>query len=204
MEKIFRPKFFSLLKTGFTKKQLTSDLFAGVVVGIVALPLAIAFAVASGVSPEKGLITAVIAGFLIALLGGSRVQIGGPTGAFIIILYGIVEKYGIDGLIISSVMAGLMLVAFGLLKLGSLLKYFPHSLVVGFTSGIAVVIFSTQVRDALGLDIAKVPSDFIDKWKMFYNHIDHINYYAIAVTLVTIGIILLFSKLKCQGHLLPL
>ncbi|MDO9137141.1 MAG: SulP family inorganic anion transporter [Lutibacter sp.] len=127
MEKIFRPKFFSLLKTGFTKKQLTSDLFAGVVVGIVALPLAIAFAVASGVSPEKGLITAVIAGFLIALLGGSRVQIGGPTGAFIIILYGIVEKYGIDGLIISSVMAGLMLVAFGLLKLGSLLKYFTHS-----------------------------------------------------------------------------
>ncbi|MDO9594403.1 MAG: SulP family inorganic anion transporter, partial [Lutibacter sp.] len=198
MEKIFRPKFFSLLKTGFTKKQLTSDLFAGVVVGIVALPLAIAFAVASGVSPEKGLITAVIAGFLIALLGGSRVQIGGPTGAFIIILYGIVEKYGIDGLIISSVMAGLMLVAFGLLKLGSLLKYFPHSLVVGFTSGIAVVIFSTQIRDALGLDIAKVPTDFIDKWKMFYNHIDHINYYALSVTLVTIGIILLFSKLKTK------
>lgn len=198
MEKIFRPKFFSLLKTGFTKKQLTSDLFAGVVVGIVALPLAIAFAVASGVSPEKGLITAVIAGFLIALLGGSRVQIGGPTGAFIIILYGIVEKFGIDGLIISSVMAGIMLVAFGLLKLGSLLKYFPHSLVVGFTSGIAVVIFSTQVRDALGLDIAKVPSDFIDKWKVFYNHIDQINYYALAVTLVTIGIILLFSKLKTK------
>ncbi len=198
IEKVFRPKFFSILKTGFTKKQLTSDLFAGVVVGIVALPLAIAFAVASGVSPEKGLITAIIAGFLIALLGGSRVQIGGPTGAFIIILYGIIEKYGIDGLIISSVMAGIMLVAFGLLKLGSLLKYFPHSLVVGFTSGIAVVIFSTQVRDALGLDIAKVPSDFIDKWKMFYIHIDKINYYALAVSLVTIGIILLFSKLKTK------
>ncbi|HEY9170450.1 MAG TPA: SulP family inorganic anion transporter [Lutibacter sp.] len=198
MEKIFKPKFFSLLKTGFTKKQLTSDLFAGVVVGIVALPLAIAFAVASGVSPEKGLITAIIAGFLISLLGGSRVQIGGPTGAFIIILYGIIEKYGIDGLIISSVMAGLMLVAFGLLKLGSLLKYFPHSLVVGFTSGIAVVIFSTQVRDALGLDIVKVPSDFIDKWKMFYIHIDKINYYALAVSLITIGIILLFSKLKTK------
>lgn len=198
MEKVFKPKFFSLLKAGFTKKQLTSDLFAGVVVGIVALPLAIAFAVASGVSPEKGLITAVIAGFLIALLGGSRVQIGGPTGAFIIILYGIVEKYGINGLIISSVMAGVILVVFGLLKLGSLLKYFPHSLVVGFTSGIAVVIFSTQVRDALGLNIVKVPSDFIDKWKLFYEHIGYINYYSLAITFATIFTIILFTKLKTK------
>ncbi|MGV8945223.1 MAG: SulP family inorganic anion transporter [Lutibacter sp.] len=198
MEKIFKPKFFSILKTGISKKQISSDIFAGIVVGIVALPLAIAFAVASGVSPEKGLITAVIAGFLISLLGGSRVQVGGPTGAFIVIVYGIVEKYGIDGLIISSVMAGIILVLFGLLKLGSLLKYFPHSLVVGFTSGIAVVIFSTQIRDALGLEIDKVPSDFIDKWKLFYAHIDHVNFYAIAITLVTIFTILMFTKLKTK------
>ena len=198
MEKIFKPKFFSVLKTGISKKQISSDIFAGIVVGIVALPLAIAFAVASGVSPEKGLITAVIAGFLISFLGGSRVQIGGPTGAFIVIIYGIVEKYGIDGLIISSVMAGFILILFGLLKLGSLLKYFPHSLVVGFTSGIAVVIFSTQIRDAFGLDIDKVPSGFIDKWTLFYAHLDHINYYALAITLVTIFIILLFTKLKTK------
>jgi len=198
MEKIFKPKFFSILKTGISKKQISSDIFAGIVVGIVALPLAIAFAVASGVSPEKGLITAVIAGFLISFLGGSRVQIGGPTGAFIVIVYGIVEKYGIDGLIISSVMAGIILILFGLLKLGSLLKYFPHSLVVGFTSGIAVVIFSTQIRDAFGLEIDKVPSDFIDKWKLFYAHLDHINYYALGITLITIFIILLFTKLKTK------
>ncbi len=198
MDYIFKPKFFSLLKTGISRKQITADIFAGVVVGIVAIPLAIAFAVASGVSPEKGLITAIIAGFLISLLGGSRVQIGGPTGAFIIILYGIVEKYGLDGLAISSVMAGFILILFGLLKLGSLLKYFPHSLVVGFTSGIAVVIFSTQIRDALGLDIDKVPSGFIDKWQLFYEHIAHVNYYALSITLVTIFTILLFTKLKTK------
>jgi sulfate permease, SulP family len=194
----FKPKFFSLVKAGISKKQLTNDVFAGIVVGIVALPLAIAFAVASGVSPEKGLITAVIAGFLISFLGGSRVQIGGPTGAFIIILYGIIEKYGIDGLIISSVMAGIILILFGLLKLGSLLKYFPHSLVVGFTSGIAVVIFSTQIRDALGLDINKVPSDFTEKWQLYFEHLTHINFYALTITLVTIFIILLFTKIKSK------
>ncbi|MFK5959525.1 MAG: SulP family inorganic anion transporter [Lutibacter sp.] len=198
MEKIFKPKFFSILKGKISKKQITSDIFSGIVVGIVALPLAIAFAVASGVSPEKGLITAIIAGFLISLFGGSRVQIGGPTGAFIVIIYGIVEEYGIDGLIISSVMAGVILIIFGLLKLGSLLKYFPHSLVVGFTSGIALVIFSTQIRDALGLDIDKVPSGFIDKWKLFILHLNHINYYALAVTIVTIIIILVFTKLKTK------
>ncbi|NLP56740.1 SulP family inorganic anion transporter [Lutibacter sp. B1] len=198
MEDIFRPKFFSILKIGISKKQISSDIFAGIVVGIVALPLAIAFAVASGVSPEKGIITAIIAGFLISLLGGSRVQIGGPTGAFIIIIYGIIEKYGINGLIISTLMAGVILILFGLLKLGSLLKYFPHSLVVGFTSGIALVIFSTQIRDALGLEIAEVPSGFIDKWKVFYAHLDDVNYYALAVTLFTIFIVLLFTKLKTK------
>ncbi|MCF6213738.1 MAG: STAS domain-containing protein [Flavobacteriaceae bacterium] len=198
MDSIFRPKFFSLLKSGISKKQIASDAFAGIVVGIVALPLAIAFAVASGVSPEKGLITAIIAGFIISLFGGSRVQIGGPTGAYIIILFGIVEKYGLDGLIISSVMAGVILILFGLLKLGSLLKYFPHSLVVGFTSGIALVILSTQVKDALGLDIDKVPSAFIDKWMLFYERIETVNFYALGITLVSILTILIFTKIKSK------
>ncbi len=195
MEKIFKPKLYSLLKAGIEKKQVFSDILAGIVVGIVALPLAIAFAVASGVSPEKGLITAIIAGFIISLLGGSRVQIGGPTGAFIVIVYGIVEKYGIDGLIISTILSGIILIIFGLLKLGSLLKYFPHPLVVGFTSGIALVIFSTQIRDALGLDIQKVPSGFIDKWELYYSHLSNINLYAAVITLIAILITVYSSKL---------
>ena len=198
MKNVFKPKLFSLVKTGISKKQITTDLFAGVVVGIVALPLAIAFAVASGVSPEKGLITAVIAGFIISLFGGSRVQIGGPTGAFIVILFGIVEKYGLNGLIISSIMAGFFLILFGILRLGSLLKYFPHSLVVGFTSGIALVIFSTQIKDALGLNIAKVPSDFFDKWHIYFLHINEINFYALSITTITILTVLLFTKIKSK------
>jgi len=160
---IFRPELFSVLKQGYTKQQFSKDLFAGIIVGIVALPLAIAFAVASGVSPEKGLITAVIAGFIISFLGGSRVQIGGPTGAYIVIVFGIVSQYGIDGLIISTIIAGIMLVVFGLLRLGSLLKFIPHPLIVGFTSGIALVIFSTQIKDALGLEIINMPANFMDK-----------------------------------------
>jgi SulP family sulfate permease len=195
MEQIFKPKFFSLLKTGFTKKQVTSDILSGIVVGIVALPLAIAFAVASGVSPEKGLITAIIAGFIISILGGSRVQIGGPTGAFIIIVYGIVQQYGIDGLIISTVLAGVILILFGVLKLGALLKYFPQPLIVGFTSGIALVIFSTQIKDALGLTIENVPSAFIDKWIVYLTNLQHINFYAASITLITILISIYSSKL---------
>lgn len=198
MEKIFKPKFFSLLKTGFDKKQIGSDILSGIVVGIVALPLAIAFAVASGVSPEKGLITAIIAGFLISFLGGSRVQIGGPTGAFIVIVYGIVEKYGIDGLIISTILAGFLLIAFGLLKLGSLLKYFPHPLVVGFTSGIALVIFSTQVKDALGLDILKVPSGFVEKWILYFDKIQTFNLSAVLITIATILITLYSGKITTR------
>lgn len=190
MNRLFRPKLFSLLKRGISKKQLLADSLSGIVVGVLALPLAIAFAVASGVSPDKGLITAIVAGFLISLLGGSRVQVGGPTGAFIIIVYGIVENYGIDGLIISTVLAGIMLVGFGLLRLGSLLKYFPHPLIIGFTSGIALVIFSTQIKDALGLDIAKVPSNFLLKWSSFFNYIGTTNFFALGITLVTILITL--------------
>lgn len=190
MKKLFRPKLFSLLKKGISKKQLVTDSLSGVVLGVLALPLAIAFAVASGVSPDKGLITAIVAGFLISFFGGSRVQIGGPTGAFIIIVYGIVENYGIDGLIISTVLAGIMLIGFGLLRLGSLLKYFPHPLIVGFTSGIALVIFSTQIKDAMGLEIAKVPSNFLLKWSSFFKHIGTTNFFAIGITLVTILITL--------------
>jgi SulP family sulfate permease len=193
MTPIFKPKFFSLLKTGISRTQIQADVLSGIVVGIVALPLAIAFAVASGVSPEKGLITAVVAGFIISFLGGSRVQIGGPTGAFIVIVYGIIEQYGLGGLMISTVMAGFILILLGVLKLGSLLKFFPRPLVVGFTSGIALVIFSTQIRDALGLDLAKVPSDFVEKWAAFAQHMGTVNFYALGITLFTI-LIVVFTK----------
>lgn len=193
MNNVFEPKFFSLLKNGINKEQLSSDIFAGIVVGIVALPLSIAFAVASGVSPEKGLITAIVAGFIISILGGSRVQIGGPTGAFIVILYAIVEEYGIDGLMISTIMAGVFLVIFGFLRLGNLLKYFPHPLIVGFTSGIAVVIFSTQIKDALGLNIEKLPSEFFNKWLTYFSNINDTNLYALSITVATI-LITIYSK----------
>ncbi|PWD97930.1 SulP family inorganic anion transporter [Marinilabilia rubra] len=193
MNNIFKPKFFTLLKSGIDKNQLRSDVLSGIVVGIVALPLAIAFAVASGVSPEKGLITAIVAGFLISFLGGSRVQIGGPTGAFVVVVYYIAEKYGINGLMISTILAGLFLVIFGLLKLGTLLKYFPHPLVVGFTSGIALVIFSTQIKDAFGLPIDKVPSEFYEKWMVYFSNFSSINWTAITITVITI-LITVFSK----------
>lgn len=193
MANIFRPKLFSILKKGLTREQISSDVLSGIVVGIVALPLAIAFAVASGVSPDKGLITAVIAGFIISVLGGSRVQIGGPTGAFIVIVYAIIEQYGIDGLIISTIMAGIIMVIFGVLQLGSLLKFIPQPLVVGFTSGIALVIFSTQIKDALGLNIDKVPSGFIGKWTMYIENITTINPVATFLSIATI-IIVIYSR----------
>jgi len=193
MSKLFNPKLFSLLKSGLDKKQISNDVMAGIVVGIVALPLAIAFAVASGVSPDKGLITAIVAGLIISFFGGSRVQIGGPTGAFIVIVYGIVETHGIGGLIISTIMAGILLVIFGCLKLGTLLKYFPHPLIVGFTSGIALVIFSTQIKDAFGLDIDKVPSDFIAKWELYFAQIHTLNPTALILTVATI-LISIYSK----------
>jgi SulP family sulfate permease len=193
MNQIFSPKLFTLLKSGLSRKQVSNDILAGIVVGIVALPLAIAFAVASGVSPEKGLITAIVAGFFISFLGGSRVQIGGPTGAFIIIVYGIVEQYGVNGLLISTVLAGVILILFGLLKLGVLLKYFPHPLIVGFTSGIALVIFSTQIKDALGLSVEHLPSNFIEKWAVYFKHLNTINFAALSITVVTI-LITVYSK----------
>jgi len=193
LKDIFNPKIFSVINRNYSRKQFTSDLMAGIVVGIVALPLAVAFAVASGVSPERGLVTAIIAGFLISFLGGSRVQIGGPTGAFIVIVVGVISQYGFNGLLISTILAGFILIAFGFLKLGSLLKYFPHPLIVGFTSGIAVVIFSTQVKDALGLEIAELPSGFVAKWGAYFGNISSINNYSVLITIATIFIVV-FSK----------
>jgi SulP family sulfate permease len=193
VDKIFRPKFFSVIKETYTARQFSNDLMAGVVVGVVALPLAIAFAVASGVSPEKGIITAIVAGFLVSFFGGSRVQIAGPTGAFIVIVFSILSQYGYDGLLISTILSGLILILFGVLKLGTLLKYFPHPLIVGFTSGIAVVILSTQIKDALGLEIEKLPAGFIAKWGTYFNHIQSVNYYSVGIAVATI-LIIVFSK----------
>lgn len=200
MSRIFSPKLFTLSKNGISKNQIKTDILSGIIVGIVALPLGIAFAVASGVSPERGLITSIFGGFLISFLGGSRVQIGGPTGAFIVVIYGIVESYGYNGLIISTVLAGLILVVFGLFKLGSLLKYIPHPLVVGFTTGIAVIIFSTQIKDALGLDIQSVPPAFLDKWSLYIKNIKTVNISAMLTTLATIIVILLSNKYIKKIH----
>jgi SulP family sulfate permease len=202
MEKLFRPKLIDTLKT-YSRKQFTNDLFAGIIVGVVALPLAIAFAIASGVSPEKGLITAVVAGFIISALGGSRVQIGGPTGAFIVIVYGIVQTYGVSGLIIATFMAGIMLIIMGFAKLGTIIKFIPHPLIIGFTSGIALIIFSSQVKDFLGLSMGEVPANFIEKWKAFFLHMQTINLYAVGIAAATILIILLWPKVskKIPGSL---
>jgi SulP family sulfate permease len=205
MEKYFRPKLIDTLKT-YTRKQFINDLFAGIIVGVVALPLAIAFAIASGVTPEKGLITAVVAGFIIAALGGSRVQIGGPTGAFIVIVYGIVQMYGVSGLIIATFMAGIMLIIMGFARLGTIIKFIPHPLIIGFTSGIALIIFSSQVKDFLGLSMGAVPADFLEKWKAFFLNISSINIYAVAVAVATIFIILLWPKVskKIPGSLIAI
>lgn len=198
LSEICNPTLFSVLKQGYGKEQFSKDLFSGIIVGIVALPLAIAFAVASGVSPEKGLITAVIAGFIISFLGGSRVQIGGPTGAFIVIVFGVLQQYGFDGLLISTILAGFFLILFGVLKLGTLLRYIPHPLVVGFTSAIALVIFSTQIKDALGLEITNVPGDFADKWEAYFGALKTANKYAIAITVITICITIGFKKITTK------
>lgn len=186
--KYFEPKIFSTLKD-YNASLFLKDLFAGIIVGIVALPLAIAFGVASGVTPEAGIVTAIIAGFIISLLGGSRVQIGGPTGAFIVIVYGIIQQYGFSGLIISTIMAGLILVSMGLLKIGDYLKFIPAPVITGFTSGIALVIFSTQVKDFFGLPIETLPVDFFEKWYLFADHIGEINIYALFTAILTIVII---------------
>ncbi|MBM3422145.1 MAG: sulfate permease [Chlorobi bacterium] len=192
---MFKPKFFTVLSE-ITPQQLSKDVVAGILVGIVALPLAIAFAIASGVSPEKGLITAVIGGFLVSFLGGSRVQIGGPTGAFIVILYGIVEQYGINGLMIATIMAGVILMLMGFAQFGSLIKFIPYPVVVGFTSGIAVIIFSSQISDFLGLSIEKVPADFIEKWIAYATHLTSINPQSLMVGTFSLLIIVFWPKIS--------
>ncbi|SFS77677.1 SulP family inorganic anion transporter [Lutibacter maritimus] len=198
MQPEFTPKLFSLIKQGISKKTISTDTIAGIIVGIVALPLSIAFAIASGVSPEKGIITAIIAGILISAFGGSRVQIGGPTGAFIVIVYGIVQKFGVDGLTIATFMAGVIIIGMGILKLGNLLKFIPYSLVVGFTSGIAIIIFSSQLNAFFGLGIEKVPADFIDKWIVYYNNFSKINWYSFLIAIGTILTILIFQKISSK------
>lgn len=202
---MFVPKIFVTLKS-YTREQFYKDLIAGIVVGIVALPLCIAFAIASGVSPEKGLVTGVIGGFLISFLGGSRVQIGGPTGAFIVIVYGIVQQYGIDGLIYATFIAGMMLVIMGLARAGSVIKFIPHPLIVGFTSGIALIIFSSQIKDFLGLQMGTVPADFVEKWKEYFLNFDSVNVNAIAIAGGTILISIFFPKItrKIPGSLLAI
>jgi SulP family sulfate permease len=202
---MFRPKLFDTLKN-YSRRQFSKDLMAGLIVGIVALPLAIAFAIASGVSPEKGLVTAIIAGFIISALGGSRVQIGGPTGAFIVIVYGIVQAHGVNGLIVATFMAGVMLIIMGLSRLGSVIKFIPHPLIIGFTSGIALIIFSSQLKDLLGLSMGNVPADFLDKWSSYFQNIMTIDFEAPLIAIVTIGIIFLWPKVthKIPGSLIAL
>ena len=190
----FRPKLVDTLGN-YSRQQFVRDLMAGLIVGIVALPLAIAFAIASGVSPEKGLFTAVVAGFIISALGGSRVQIGGPTGAFIVIVYGIVQQYGTNGLIVATFMAGVMLVIMGFAKLGMAIKFIPYSLITGFTSGIALIIFSSQIKDFLGLRMGAVPADFIEKWKSFLGHISSVNPYALVIAVSTVVIIWIWPNI---------
>lgn len=196
---MFRPKLFDTLKV-YDRHQLTKDLLAGLIVGLVALPLAIAFGIASGVTPEKGLFTAIIGGLVISALGGSRVQIGGPTGAFIVIVYGIVQTYGIGGLVIATFIAGILLIAMGLARLGSVIKYIPYPLIVGFTSGIAIVIFSSQVKDLLGLKMGAVPADFPAKWQTYFQHLHTSSIYATLLSIATIVIIAFWPRVS---HKIP-
>ena len=193
------PKLVTALK-GYHRQAFLGDLAAGVIVGIVALPLAIAFAIASGVTPDRGLWTAIIAGFLISALGGSRVQIGGPTGAFVVVVYAIVQQHGVDGLLIATLMAGVILVAMGLARLGTVIKFIPYPVTVGFTSGIAVIIFSGQVKDLLGLEMGEVPAHFVEKWVAYFTHATAINPWAIGVSAGCLLIIALWPRVS---HRIP-
>lgn len=201
----FHPVLFSTFKS-YNKEKFLTDLMAGIIVGIVALPLAIAFGIASGVSPEQGLVTAILAGFIISFLGGSSVQIGGPTGAFIVIVYGIIQEFGIEGLAIATVMAGIILLLMGIFKLGTIIRFIPYPIVVGFTSGIALTIFTTQIKDLFGLTMENVPADFISKWGAYFQCIGTVNWLALAVGLGSILLIVItpkFSK-KIPGSLVAI
>jgi sulfate permease, SulP family len=196
---ILVPKLLTTLKT-YDRAQLVADLTAGLVVGIVALPLAIAFAIASGVTPERGLYTAVIAGFLISALGGSRVQIGGPTGAFVVIVYGIVQRHGVDGLLVATLMAGVILIALGLARLGTAIKFIPFPVVTGFTAAIGAIIAVQQLRDAFGLQLDHAPAEFIERIQVYLRHADTVNLYAVTLTVITLLIVLLWPRLS---HRIP-
>lgn len=202
---LLKPKLFSLLKT-YTKELFMKDLIAGIIVAIIALPLSIALAIASGVNPERGLHTAIIAGFLISFFGGSRVQIGGPTGAFMVIVYGIVTKFGIDGLIMATIMAGIIMIFMGLLKLGSVIKFIPYPITTGFTSGIALTIFSSQIKDFFGLRLSDIPAEFIPKWKLYLSNLHTINIETTIIGFVALIIIILWPKVndKIPGALIAL
>jgi SulP family sulfate permease len=189
------PKLVTTLR-GYTRTQFIADLGAGVVVGIVALPLAIAFAIASGVPPERGLYTAIVAGFLISALGGSRVQIGGPTGAFVVIVYGIVQQYGVDGLMVATIMAGLILVALGAARLGGAIKFIPYPVTTGFTTGIAVIIFTSQIKDFLGLDMGELPAEFVEKWRAYAREAIAVHWPSAAVALGSLAVIVLWPRLS--------
>jgi SulP family sulfate permease len=202
----FQPKLFSTLKNGYDKQTLVQDLLAGVIVGIVALPLAIAFGIASGATPEAGILTAIVAGFIISFFGGSKVQIGGPTGAFIVIVYGIIQDYGMSGLCIATFMAGAFLILMGVLHLGTIIKYIPYPIVVGFTSGIALTIFATQIKDLFGLQIESVPAGFIDKWVVYFRHFDTVSWWSLLIGVGSILLIVFTPKIsrKIPGSLVAI
>ena len=206
MNKNYLPKIFIVLKEGYNKQKFLNDLIAGIIVGIVALPLSIALAIASGVSPEKGLYTAIIGGFAISFFGGSRVQIGGPTGAFVVIIYGIIQKYGYNGLLVATLMAGIMLIFFGIFRFGTVIKYIPYPVTVGFTAGIALLIFSSQIKDLLGLNIEKLPAEFIEKMEVIYHNLNSFNYIAFLIGISTIIISILWNKKfkKIPGSLIAI
>src|SRR5216684_9180873 len=188
------PKLVTTL-AGYTREQFLADLSAGIIVGIVALPLAVAFAIASGVGPERGLFTAIIAGFLISALGGSRVQIGGPTGAFVVIVYAIVQRHGVEGLAMATLMAGVILVGFGLARLGGAIKFIPYPVTIGFTSGIALIIFSGEVEDFLEHE-GPVPAEFLARWRSVAAHFASLNPWAVAVSVATLAIIVFWPRLN--------
>ncbi len=201
----FHPKFIDAMKS-YSRAKFAADVMAGIIVGVVAIPLAIAFGIASGVGPAEGLVTAIIAGVLISLLGGSKVQIGGPTGAFIVIIYGIIQQYGLSGLAIATIMAGIILVIMGLCRMGTIIKFMPYPIIIGFTGGIAITIFSTQMNDLLGLGIADVPANFVDKWICYFGHITDIDPWSAGMGLLSVALIALtpkFSK-KIPGSLLAI
>ena len=202
---VFQPKIFETLKH-YSKEKFTADLMAGIIVGIVAIPLAVAFGIASGVGPTEGLVTAIIAGFIISFFGGSRVQIGGPTGAFIVIVYGIIQQHGLAGLLIATIMAGIMLILMGVFKLGNIIKFVPYPVIIGFTAGIAVTIFSTQIKDLFGLDIDNLPANFVDKWIVYFKNISETNLVTLLLGVLSVFIIVLVPKIskKIPGSLVAI